>query len=335
MMTLPIKTDAIIVGAGLAGLMAGRVLANAGKHVVLVDKGRSVGGRMATRRLGGGLADHGAQFFTARDPEFGALVSQWVAEGLVFEWSRGWSDGSLAAATSDGHPRYATYKGMNALTMHLATKLDVRTGVKLVAVQQVEGGWQVEDESGRKQSAKALLLTPPVPQSLDLLDDGNVKLSSHDRAALEALEYDPCLTGMFVLDRPIQLPAPGAIQRSYANLYWIADNQRKGISPDAVIVTAQAGAIYSRELADLSDDKILAAFRVDLLPWLGEAKIVEAQLKRWRYAQPVSIYPERCLVVPRGNTPLVFAGDAFGGPRVEGAVLSGLVAGRALLAQLA
>ena len=48
-----------------------------------------------------------------------------------------------------------------------------------------------------------MLLTPPVPQSLDLLDDGDVQLSTRDRAALDAIEYEPCLTGMFVLDRAI------------------------------------------------------------------------------------------------------------------------------------
>src|SRR4051812_5903801 len=79
LMTQKIVTDVLIVGAGLAGLMAGHVLADAGKRVVLLDKGRSVGGRMATRRIGGGLADHGAQFFTVRDPEFGKFVERWIA----------------------------------------------------------------------------------------------------------------------------------------------------------------------------------------------------------------------------------------------------------------
>jgi renalase len=333
LMTQKIMTDVLIVGAGLAGLMAGRVLVDQGKRVVLVDKGRGVGGRMATRRIGGGVADHGAQFFTVRDEEFGTLVERWIAEGVVYEWSRGWSTGSLAESAGDGHPRYAVHRGMNALAKHLAMRLDVRTGVKVVAVQKIEGGWQVEDENGVKQQAKAILLTAPVPQSLDLLDDGDVKLGVRERAALEALEYDPCLVGMFVLDRTIHLPEPGAIQRPYANLYWIADNQRKGIS-NVPVVTAQASAQYSRQLADLSDEKVLAAFTVDLLPLLGDAQISESQLKRWRYAQPQTVYPERCLVIAQGTTPLVFAGDAFGGPRIEGAALSGLVAGRALLEQL-
>lgn len=327
-MTQAIATDVLIVGAGLAGLMAGRVLADSGLRVLLLDKGRSVGGRMATRRIAGGAADHGAQFFTVRDPEFGVFVERWIAEGLVFEWARGWSDGSLAT-TRDGHPRYAAHGGMNALAKQLAKGLDARVKVNLVTVKPVDGGWQVVDESGTTQRAKAVLLTPPVPQSLKLLSA--VELNGQDRTALEAISYSPSLTGMFVLDREIRLPSPGAIQRLHANIHWIADNHRKGISPGAVVVTAQAGATYSRQLWERSDEQILAAFKVDLLPVLGDAKIVEAQLKRWRYSQPEQIYLERCLVAADQPAPLAFAGDAFGGPRIEGASLSGLAAGRALV----
>ncbi len=329
-MAQSITTDVLIVGAGIAGLIAGRVLSDAGKRVILLDKGRNVGGRLATRRIDGGLADHGAQFFTVRDPAFGSMVERWIAEGVVFEWSRGWSDGSLAT-TRDGHPRYAARGGMNALPKQLAQGLDARVKVKLVSVKAIDGGWQVEDESGSTQKAKALLLTAPVPQSLELLTVGGVQLSPADRDALDAIEYNPSLSGMFVLDREVRLPTPGAIQRPHANVQWIADNHRKGISPNAVILTAQASATYSRQLWDRSDDEILAAMRVDMLPVLGNAQITELQLKRWRYSQPVNPYSERCLIASDMPAPLVFAGDAFGGPRVEGATLSGMAAGRALL----
>ena len=67
-----------IIGAGVSGLVAGRRLVDAGATVIIVDKGRSVGGRLATRRIGGATFDHGAQFFTVRTPAFQAQVDDWV-----------------------------------------------------------------------------------------------------------------------------------------------------------------------------------------------------------------------------------------------------------------
>jgi predicted NAD/FAD-dependent oxidoreductase len=58
----PRECDVAIIGAGIAGLCAALTLTQAGLKVVIVDKARGVGGRMATRRLGGAVIDHGAQF---------------------------------------------------------------------------------------------------------------------------------------------------------------------------------------------------------------------------------------------------------------------------------
>jgi len=64
----------VIVGAGISGLVAARELAAHDVDVTVVDKGRSVGGRLATRRIGDARLDHGAQFFTVRTPAFQACV---------------------------------------------------------------------------------------------------------------------------------------------------------------------------------------------------------------------------------------------------------------------
>lgn len=330
-MAISSKMDVVIIGAGLSGLMAARTLIDAGKRVILLDKGRSVGGRLATRRIADGRADHGAQFFTVRSDTFKTYVERWLAEGLAFEWSRGWSDGSQAA-TSDGHARYAIRDGMNELAKHLARGLDVRSNICLVSVSQTEDGWQVTTDQGGSMRAGALILTPPVPQSLMLIDAGKVLLQSQDREILESISYEPCLTAMFKIEGSVNLPPPGAVQRLKAPISWIADNQRKGISPNALVVTAQASPAYSRQLWEVADDKVISAFRVDLMPFLGtRTRIVEAELKRWRYSMPVNHYPEKYLRA-EGLPPLFFAGDAFGGPRIEGAFLSGLAAGAELAA---
>jgi renalase len=327
------RTDVLIVGAGMAGLMAAGVLQRHGLRVRVVDKGRSVGGRLATRRIGDGRADHGAQFFTVRTPEFQHWIDQWLDEGLVYRWSSGWSNGELVAV--DGYPRYAVYDGMNSLAQHLAQPIDVQVNIKLAAVTPTDDGWHARDDTGQTFASRALLLTPPVPQTLELLNTGNTPLEANDRQWLEQVVYAPCLTGLFEVNGPVFLPEPGAIQRVDEPVSWIADNQRKGISPDATVVTVNASPDYSYRLWDIPDAEVLKMLQAALQPFLRSvADIGEAQLKRWRHALPTTLYPRRTFIAA-DLPPLAFAGDAFGEPRVEGAAMSGLAAGEALAAKLA
>jgi len=165
---------------------------------------------------------------------------------------------------------------------------------------------------------------------LALLDAGGIQLAADDRAALERVEYAPCLAGLFWLDGQVRLPDPGAVQSPDSAVGWIADNQRKGISPEATVVTVHAGPELSHQLFEAPEREGLAALQAALHLYLDrKARIVQAQLKRWRYAMPTELYPERNLLA-RGLPTLVFAGDAFGGPRVEGAALSGLLAGQSI-----
>lgn len=326
----------LIVGAGLSGLLAALRLQQHGHPVTLLDKAHTTGGRLATRAIGPGLADSGAQFFTVREPTFRHYVEQWQQAGLVYTWSTGWSDGSLiAGANNDGYPRYAVSGGMNALARHLTDQLlahgaTIITDRRITRISQVGDGWQATDEQNNQYASAALILTPPVPQALALLDGSDVELTAADRAALERIAYAPCLCGLFWLAGDITLPEPGALQRPGADLAWVADNQRKGISPAAPLITVHAGPVYSATHYDVPEEELLATMQASLQPFMrGKVICHEAQLKRWRYALPTVTYPARYLQA-QGLPPLYFGGDAFGGPRVEGAALSGLAMGAAL-----
>ncbi|MBL8205021.1 MAG: FAD-dependent oxidoreductase [Blastocatellia bacterium] len=322
-----------IVGAGMTGLMAARELQSHGIKVIVIDKGRSVGGRMATRwiEIEGnekGFFDHGAQFFTVRDPWFQSFVDEWISAGLVREWARGFAQGD-DLPHHDGHPRYCGTAGMNAIARHLATGLDVRVNTKVESLTRQAEQWSLALESGAAIQADALLLTPPVPQSLALLNAGDCSLPDGARHALERITYDSCFAVMAVLDAPARLPEPGALQLQQEPIAWIADNHRKGISPDAFTVTIHAGPDFTREHWEADHETVARKLLHAAGEWV-RAPVKSWQVHRWRYSQPRLTHPEPCLFV-NDAAPLIFAGDAFGAPRVEGAALSGLAAAAALL----
>lgn len=327
--------DVLIVGAGLSGLMAAHTLQDRGYTVQLIDKGRSVGGRLATRRVGdGGLADHGAQFFTVRTDTLRGYVEKWLADDVVYVWGMGWSDGSLKKTAGDGHPRYVAHGGMNKLAKYIAQGLDIVLHRRITSIQLANNMWTILDEDGDAYNGRALLLTPPMPQSLDLLDHSNVKLDAADLSDLQKIQFGPCLCGIHAIDGELNLPEPGAVQNFEHDVYWVADNQAKGISKQ-VVVTSHASAKFSRQNWDTPEADVIAELESAVMPFLTEgSQIVSTQLKKWRYSVPLTTYPQEYLLA-QGLPNLAFAGDAFGGRgRIEGAFKSGIAAAEVLIDSL-
>ena len=331
-----VAVDVLIVGAGLAGLMAATTLRENGLTARVIDRGRSVGGRLATRRVGeNGLADHGAQFFTVRTSTLQRYVDRWRALDLVYVWGTGWSDGSLKRTISDGHPRYAVRGGMNKLAKHLEQGINISLDRLVSGIRQENGGWELYDSGGNAYRGKGLIMTPPMPETLALLTASGAHLSADDDAALRRIRFGPCLCGIHAVNGDVDLPAPGAMQNFQSDVYWIADNQAKGISATRII-TSHANAKFSRQNWDASEADIIRALESAVQPFLKPgAQIVQTQVKKWRYSVPLTTHPQECLLA-QDLPPLVFAGDAFGGRgRVEGAFLSGIAAGETMAEALA
>lgn len=309
-----------IVGAGIAGLMAGHAIAAGGHDVVVFDKGRSAGGRLATRRIGAATVDHGAQFFTVRSEAFADHVDRWVRAGVVREWCRGFD-------AIDGHPRYVGVAGMNGVAKHLAAALDVRCGSLVFSVHATQGRqpWELKLDDGSLHGFDALVMTCPLPQTFSLLVSAEVQMPE----VLWRTGYDATLALLVVLDRPGAVPGPGGLQTD-PNFTFVGDNQAKGIS-SVPALTFHATPAWSDEHWPDEPADAEALLHEMARPWLGEATVLVSQLKRWRFATPRSIWPEAHWS-PSERSDLAVAGDAFAGPKVEGAALSGLSAAAALLA---
>ena len=168
--------------------------------------------------------------------------------------------------------------------------------------------------------------------ALVLLDNGGVALPPRDRAALERITYAPSLCGLFLMDGEMALPPSGAVQRPGAAISWLVDNRRKGISPRGML-TVHAERQASADRWAWQDGRVLSWMIQEIAPWQGVAVVEPVRLVRWPFAVPTTVHAARTLLSHPG-APLAFAGDAFDGPRVEGAVLSGWAAAEAVLTTL-
>ena len=319
-------TPIVIVGAGLSGLVAARTLLDEGHRTLVVDKARSVGGRLATRQIGPATLDHGAQFFTVRSDEFRHHVDSWIDAGIVESWCEGFDQ-------IDGYPRYRVNGGMSQLARHLAIGLDVVARVRAQSIIFDGEGWVVSYDGGSRvpDQASGLISTAPVPETLAVLASGGVGLGQH-RDGLEALRYHRVIALLVTTAASPDLGHAGALQQpDHPTFSFVADNAQKGISATPAL-TFHTSHELSAELWDLDD----AAIQARLVPEAATVAGVspddfgDVQIKKWRYSGPVVPWPERCLMLREDPAPLVMAGDAFGGPKVEGAFLSGRAAGIAV-----
>ncbi len=316
-------SDVLVVGAGMAGLVAAAELQRAGRRVLVIDKSRGVGGRLASRRIGEAAFDHGAQFITARTARFAALLEDGRRAGAVEEWYRGIGDGSHPHVRWRGHP------AMTSVAKYLARGIEVVLEARVVALRVSRHHWSAETETGAVYSAGAVVLTPPVPQSLAILKAGEVAIHPETCARLEGISYERCLAVMAVLEGPSRLAPPGGLAPDDGPIAWIADNHVKAISaqPAVTIHATHAFSLehWERERQESGRQLLDAAGG-----WLG-AEVRTFQVHGWLYSKPLQVAERPCAVVSQ-VPPLVLAGDAFAGPRVEGAALSGWAAAEAVLA---
>lgn len=316
-----------VLGAGMAGLAAAGILHEEGLPVCVLEKSRGVGGRCATRRFGGAVFDHGAQFYTARLAPLTEQTLDWLDRGIVAEWFLG---GKCSGRRSGSeHPRYRGVPSMTAMAKDLSKELDVRTGCEVKKIVHRDKGWDIKCNKGVTLRADVLIATAPVPQTMALFDEATRHEIYTCEPRLAHVAYDPCFAVLVRLDGPSAVPAPGAVQPGSGMLAWVADNAQKGVSPGPGALTLHSTAAFAETHFDEPPDMVGRLLLAEASDWLG-AEPIDFQVHRWRYAKPREPYGASCIELELPGRVFI-AGDAFDGPRVEGAVISGMAAASAFL----
>lgn len=294
----------LIVGAGLSGLLLAKRLNAAGHSVVIFEKSRGVGGRMATRRFEGGRFDHGAQFIKLKSPE----LPYWAIEAKKWTFQNETSF-------------FASPTGMTAIAKNLAIDLDIRLEHLVSRIEKAGSRWRVYVENKSAADFDQIYLTCPLPQSIQIMKASSLSFPSE----LEQIHYAKALVGLFVFEKtPPSLPNLSIDTNE--NIAIIANQQSKSVSEKPAF-TFTMSASWSESRFDLSEVEQLGQMTEEIKRWLGpkahEFVPLHSQIKKWRFSHPlVSATKATQNLYCNIDHGLILLGDAFGGGSLSGAARS-------------
>jgi predicted NAD/FAD-dependent oxidoreductase len=328
-----------IIGAGIAGITAARTLVQAGHHVHVFEKSRGAGGRMSTRETNFGTFDHGAQYFTVRDPRF-SLAIQTVAG--TTDICRPWSANAVrvldplghvfeaARATKDAH--FVAKPGMNALVRHwaapLAKAISYNTEVTRLE-RAAKGLWTVHTNQKNHTGFDHVLLAIPSVQAENLLKaSGKETANAQWLKAMDAVDVAPCWTLMLAFPNATQPnlhigPQWNAARSIHHRIAWLARESSKPGRGKVERWTVQASAEWSAEHITDTEARVTAKLLRAFSELTGiRAEPTHAQVHRWLYAKTITPLGASHQYNPANG--LGTCGDWHLGHRVEDAFVSGL-----------
>jgi renalase len=309
--------DLVIIGAGIAGLAAGRMAADAGLSCVILDKGRRVGGRVASRHSDGFTFNHGAQFVTADTDAFGKLLTDAEQAGAAVQWQ-----------IDKGKTVIVGCPLMRQLPGFLASGLTIHQNITIKAISRTAGHIQCRDDAGHHISARQVICTAPAPQTANLLAADFPNMA--ETAASAA--YAPCWTVMLGLENDSDIPDMPVRAADHGIGWAMRETARPAATQHRPALTIQADADWSTAHLDDPAEDVIAKLITEWQHATGcnLTGILHARAHRWLYAKVIKTAD------PAGITclnNLAVAGDWLGGARVEHAFTSGIQAFQALHAR--
>ena len=295
-----------ILGAGLCGLTLANTLSE--NSIYIIEKSKAVGGRMATRRDGLATYDHGAQFYTQSKAQDFFWHQRWIEKGISKQWFvRG--DRSHFCGTA----------GMTILAKDLAADRKIFFEEKVLAIDAQTSTLKIKCESGKIFEAKRVILTSPLPQSLEILRASGILYPLE----LEKVKYAKAIVGLVQLSDAdstdvdfLDFASPGSA------LFSVANNKSKGISHEhalSIVMNPEWSEQHFNESDEVLVEKIVGEFS---RYYPHKFQIQKAQIKKWRYSHPIECYTQDFL--PLLNDKLILAGDGFTAGSLNGAQRSAL-----------
>ena len=299
----------IIIGAGLSGLVAAKnLLEKQNDNVLILEKSRGVGGRIATRRTLDTRFDHGAQFYKITN-DILPFHNGWKKENLSEYWY-----------TNSKGEHWNSPQGLTALAKQLAISLNIKLETLVKTLAFKNGIWTLTSDKGEIFKCDKLIISAPIPQALELIERSNINelINQSDFHELKNIKYSKALVALLTLEDDLGFSPSGYQEFNHDDIFSISDQKIKKVSTISAL-TLTMNDSFSEKYFDELDETTLAEILNRFKQKYPEAKIKSFELKKWRYCKPGSTYKNYfCEIAPS----LFLIGDSFGGSSLSGAIRS-------------
>lgn len=329
-----------IIGAGISGLAAGRLLARNGHEVTIIEKSRGFGGRMATRYAGENLEtklDHGLSFFSANSPEFQNFVAELMEQGLVKRWGDDFAfyNGEDLLEKNPNVPNEALFtatKGMNSIGKYLSRWVDVKTdtlagGLTFIGSNRTrKRSWMINLTAGNTFEADAVILALPAPQAYGILnttiDEVNALKLIRE---IDEIKYDPCFSLMAGYGDQEPPEWEGVISQ-HSSIRFISNEVTKKKKEQECSLVVQATPAFTREHYSKNKEEITKTLLEELGKIAGSWSATPdwTQLHYWRYSRAKNVLARPYMELEFHEAPLALVGDYFEGNTAGHAYRSGV-----------
>lgn len=328
-----------IIGAGIAGLTAGRELARAGHEVIVIEKSHGFGGRLSTRYSGENnkiKIDHGLGYLSAKSDAYRSFIAELSKAGIVKPWVDQFSlytDGTLykvhpARETSD---TWIAPNGMNSIGKYMSRWMDFRLGERVGGVTLVapnkshKRAWVMNLTSTKVLEVDALIVATPAINAVGILQKAQDETPVRSLyAKLSKVKYESCHVLIATYDTSNAAQFSALICQD-SPISWISnENSKRDMHKTSLVIHSTPE--FTKAHANSSDTEIAKSLMEEagriVGTWAGSPETSEVHF--WKYQRAMNSIEEPYLETGTTGIPLAVVGDYLNGNSVETAYMSGL-----------
>ena len=291
--------DIVIVGGGISGTYLSSLISRERHSLLIVEKSKSVGGRLCSKPVGAGIADYGCQVINPKSKQAITLTKKLFQNKLLRK-------SNIKELNDSFICRY----GLSKIPKYLSLGVPTLNNTKITKIERKKGTWFLRSENHLIKS-RIIVFTMPPQQISELLFQNNIK----NKLIIPKVQYHSFYTITFSSSSVFKFSS-SITEKNFA---WIINNKKKGIF--------NLDNIYTVNTSEELTDKLLQTDSLEReniikrkLSNFGFRNIEHQKSHFWKYAFTRKRSNLECSW--NSNIGLGACGDGFGKGNIDGAISS-------------